>query len=57
MDVNKKITTNKKLYTTIMGNVFTTDNEKSWKNKQTKKQKQKRTNKTSRRERMKDGKF
>ena len=35
--INKTITTNKKLYTTIMGNVFTTDNEKSWNtNKQTK---------------------
>ena len=36
--INKKITTNKTLYTTTIENVFTTDNEKSWKkrNQQTK---------------------
>ena len=59
--INKKTTTNKTLYTTTIENVFTTDNEKSWKKKKPtnkiNKQKQKQTNKTSRCERMKDGKF
>ena len=53
--INKKITTNKTLYTTTIENVFTTDNEKSWKKETNKQNKQ--TNKTSRCERMKDGKF